>query len=774
MNNPTLCLNFSDFARTFADDSTLSDIARQVRLFFANGGTQCYVMRIASGATQATVKLKNEAGTEVLILTANNAGLVGETVRAAVTYSGQQPEANFNIELFRWQTQANGQLVKADQEVWTNLSMDPLSSRFAPAFLTQNSKLASASIQTLAAQPKQPGLSQSGRPVAYVSGTPASIVDAWKVLVGNGAGITTNRFQISVGGTPYVEVNLQGINVAGIAPATFAVDLANAIKSAINAALPLGKTVNVQILDGPPPPAAGPPDKTSILAITSTDGDVFIRPATTSDLAVSLMLGTDQGGLEVSSFAKYRPAPTGITFNAPANLTVPEPVLNPPSFPALEQRAFSVINFGPANVPLGNSLQTATPTSRMYTDGFLTSSNGHNDGVREKFGIMATAINNHAASTPGFNFKAEVWGSRLAIISTGGGDNDLVAFTTGTPPAPGTAPSALEISGQFTKNVRYYSLGKSGTGSFQTPAGSLASDGGPPTLLDYSNAYAIVDKEVDLFNLLVLPADAGPSPTPMRQIWGPASIFCDQRRAFLLMDPPPEWTDIATATSTTVGVNSLRTGLVKDHSAVFFPRLVIDEGGLQVTVGPTGAIAGLMARIDSSRGVWKAPAGTEADIRGITKLDLSLSDGENGVLNPKAINTLRVFTVGTVNWGARTMDGDDDFGSEYKYIPVRRLALYIEESLYRGTKWVVFEPNDEPLWAQIRLNVGAFMHDLFRKGAFQGTTPKDAYLVKCDSETTTQNDINQGIVNILVGFAPLKPAEFVIIQIQQLAGQIQV
>jgi hypothetical protein len=181
-----------------------------------------------------------------------------------------------------------------------------------------------------------------------------------------------------------------------------------------------------------------------------------------------------------------------------------------------------------------------------------------------------------------------------------------------------------------------------------------------------------------------------------------------------------------------------------------------------------------MARIDSTRGVWKAPAGTEADLRGIAGLELVFSDGENGVLNPRGINTLRAFATGIVNWGARTMDGDDDFGSEWKYIPVRRLALFIEESLYRGTQWVVFEPNDEPLWAQIRLNLGAFMNNLFRQGAFQGRTPREAYFVKCDSETTTQNDINLGVVNILVGFAPLKPAEFVVIKLQQMAGQIEV
>src|SRR5207247_2394805 len=159
---------------------------------------------------------------------------------------------------------------------------------------------------------------------------------------------------------------------------------------------------------------------------------------------------------------------------------------------------------------------------------------------------------------------------------------------------------------------------------------------------------------------------------------------------------------------------------------------------------PSGAIAGLCARTDSTRGVWKAAAGTEAYLRGVIGLKQRFSDGENGVLNPRAVNTLRVFPNGIVNWGARTMDGDDSFASEYKYIPVRRLALFIEESLYRGLKWVVFEPNDEALWAQIRLNVGAFMHDLFVKHAFQSLTasPADSYFVKCNSETTTQTDIN--------------------------------
>jgi phage tail sheath protein FI len=214
------------------------------------------------------------------------------------------------------------------------------------------------------------------------------------------------------------------------------------------------------------------------------------------------------------------------------------------------------------------------------------------------------------------------------------------------------------------------------------------------------------------------------------------------------------------------------------NAAIYFPRIRQSDpqlGGQVDTFVPCGTIAGIMARTDSQRGVWKAPAGLDAALVGVVGLQVDLTDAENGLLNPLGINCLRTFPVhGRVVWGARTMRGADVAADEYKYVPIRRLALFIEESLYRGTQWVVFEPNDEPLWAQIRLNIGAFMNNLFRQGAFQGTTPRDAYFVKCDRETTTQGDINLGIVNIVVGFAPLKPAEFVVIKIQQIAGQIAV
>jgi phage tail sheath protein FI len=283
--------------------------------------------------------------------------------------------------------------------------------------------------------------------------------------------------------------------------------------------------------------------------------------------------------------------------------------------------------------------------------------------------------------------------------------------------------------------------------------------------------YALDD--ADIFNLLCIPPylDDGNVDDGLLD---EAVKYCKDHRALLLVDPHSSWT---TKDAAKAGVDTLPRGEFADYAAFFFPRLrqpnPLRENQVEEFV-PCGAVAGVFARTDTRRGVWKAPAGLEATLIGVPELAVPLSDPENGELNPLGVNCLRTKpAVGRVIWGSRTLQGDDRVASEWKYIPVRRLALFIEESLYRGTQWVVFEPNDEPLWAQIRLNVGAFMQNLFRQGAFQGRTPRDAYLVKCDRETTTQNDVNLGIVNIVVGFAPLKPAEFVIIKIQQLAGQIQ-
>ena len=368
----------------------------------------------------------------------------------------------------------------------------------------------------------------------------------------------------------------------------------------------------------------------------------------------------------------------------------------------------------------------------------------------------------------------------------------VVSLAAPTAAGLSDASATLGLSAPATTNVAHYALGTgngtgSGWGGSQTSSTAGSDGSGLPQTGDligdqgmFTGIYAL--EKVDLFNLLCIPeatraAPGNPSALDItvdpNAIYSAAIALCDSRRAFLLLDAPPNVNTVSGA------VDWKTSGLtVSDaNGAAFFPRLRLPDplNNFQLrTFAPCGVVAGLYARIDGTRGVWKAPAGIEATLSGVQSLVYKMTDAENGVLNPLGLNCFRTFPVyGSVLWGARTLVGADADASQWKYVPVRRIALFLEESLYRGTQWVVFEPNDEPLWAAIRLNVGSFMQTLFRQGAFQGQTPADAYFVKCDSDTTTQADIDLGIVNILVGFAPLKPAEFVIIQIQQMAGQGQ-
>ncbi|MCR9143987.1 MAG: phage tail sheath subtilisin-like domain-containing protein [bacterium] len=330
----------------------------------------------------------------------------------------------------------------------------------------------------------------------------------------------------------------------------------------------------------------------------------------------------------------------------------------------------------------------------------------------------------------------------------------------------------LQSTSKMSYAVRDYYV----NGGAQAVIVAVGDDDGTAVEADYTGSqvdktgiYALED--ADIFNMLCIP-DALSISLNLASL---ASVYCEERRAMFILDAPTTWTNKTEAVN---GVNADPAEIVKSkNTAIYFPRLLqadpLDDNNVK-DYPPCGAIAGVIARTDVNRGVWKAPAGLEATFNNVLSLNVPLTDAENGELNPLGVNCLRVKPpAGRLIWGARTTVGDDATASEWKYVPVRRLALNIEESLFRGTQWVVFEPNDEPLWAQIRLNVGAFMQDLFRKGAFQGTSPNEAYFVKCDREVNPQNDIDKGIVNILVGFAPLKPAEFVIIKLQQIAGQVQ-
>jgi phage tail sheath protein FI len=757
---PTRVLSFADYTRAFGSDTTVSEMTDQVRQFFINGGQQAFIMRLADGAVSASIVLKDETTSkEVLKISAKNAGAVGNMICLDVDYDTPSPESSFNMRIFNFVPDGKGGFNEQDAEIFQNLNMNPDSPLFAVNVLTQQSALVNAApgddITNNNAPPLFKGYALSAR--LFDSATSAAdirtaIKDAIHATAPGGLG-KTGGFRISVDGSPFQDVVLKDDDVTN-APDIF-VFLTKAIKDVLQA---VSASVTVAHPAGPATPSQ------DYLQVQSAKdgGSVVFRSAPTADIAAALGLGIDRGGIEVDGYAKRRPAPTGLFFR----LGDPDPAATPP-LAALQALAdadqgdikqYTLTDSAGLPPFLGVNLGSG---GKMYAK----ASERSMVHVRERLQTFAAKINADAAANPAFVWSADVHGYRLVLTPNSG-----VANTAATKFETGTGFD-LHAHGMDKPNVRYYSLGASGASPYQTTPGTDGFDGTIPTTAEYYDAFDVIDRQVDLFNLMILPRATGQGDAAREAVWGPASTFCLNRRAFLIMDPRSSWSTVNQIDSE---IDDLRIGLVSDHAAIYWPRLLVGTNGTTKGIDPAGSIAGLMARIDSNRGVWKAPAGIEASIRGIRGVQDVMSDPENGVINPKAVNAIRVFPTGIVSWGARTMDGFENSGnSDYRYIPVRRVALFIEESLYRGLKFAVFEPNDEPLWGQIRVAAGAFMNNLFRQGAFQGQKASDAYFVKVDSETTTPNDINLGIVNVLVGFAPLKPAEFVIITLQQMAGQVQ-
>ncbi len=756
LNKAERLLSPADFDRKFGAPHPKSDLAYNVRQFFDNGGTDCYVVRLADGAVAASLQLTDLNANNILLLSARTEGTWGNNVRIEIDYNTTSPDESFNMSVIQ---EEGGNEVSRETHI--GLVLDPDSPRFAPDFVTQSSEITDLTLHPDA----QPGgamdIANNANSVAGYSqsrvfdSADAAFRDDMETLI-----TTRPNFFISIDDTGYQPVSLSNVFGTGagqIDPDTpWAVSGPDSLETAITTSLNAQLT-DASIVCSIQEDTSGQFIALRISASTPRSTSVRIRRAGTDDLAGPMMLGLDQGGIEVTRHQQFRPVPTG-SYYQNIDQIIELAALDNSSISSISIDGAPVINFDFTDIVLA----AGNP--------WFEDSSGDGDGIREKLRRIVETVNNDANS----EWRASLWGYHLAF-SAGNGSINRVA----------SAIASLGDShlggANFTSNVLQYTLGNAGVSNFQNGPGQTGLDGNVPQVSDFigneaqQTGFHALDS-ADLINLMVIPDDAEITDADYLNIWGPASTYCAGRRAFLLVDSPSNWTASngrPAVTGNTTLINDLRVSMVKDHSAVFYPRIKYLRNGLIKTTGAGGALAGLMARTDATRGVWKAPAGIEAGIRNIVGLNVELTDRENGVLNKKGTNCIRIFPNGIVNWGARTLDGDDDFGSEWKYIPIRRLALMIEESLFRGTKWVVFEPNDEPLWAKIRLNMGAFMMSLFRQGAFQGSDPKQAYFVNCDKNTTTQNDIDRGIVNIQVGFAPLKPAEFVVITVQQIAGQIQ-
>lgn len=721
--------NFGDYERQFGGLHPDSPVSYAVQQFFQNGGTEAWIVRVARGAAPAAISLRNAvdgSGVVVLTITAASEGIWGNLLRVEVDYNTANPASLFNLSVTQL-VDRGGVLEPLRSEIHRNLSMSSFSSRYVVSVVNAASELIEV------ARPAS-ALTPIADEATSTSGV-LTLADLDQLDDDH------RRLAITLDGEGPLEFNL--FEAGGAPTGTLAERLEfvrGRIVTQVEALRPtfLGFTVAINS------------DGDRLVATANTpngEGErsmVRFSNASFSNAAAILKLGVSNGGQEVEGSAVIRPVASGTTSTDLSTLDLTT-LLQPASLNVTLQTV-GVADDGPHLINLWD-------TRPANLEGLQS--------------LLATALTN-SSKTELNQAQVSLVGSQLQVIAGGSNPNVRLHFTDA---GVDTTATAIGLAGGI-ENVARYALGVGRTSQAQSGA-VPGDDGVPPDPNDIRGSratktglYALED--VDLFNILCLPDVIDVA------VLGEALTYAAERRAFLVLDFPPEVDTVVEAKQWLSTNGTLRS----KNAAIYFPRLQAADPlqNNRLRSFPTcGAIAGLYARTDADRGVWKAPAGTEAVLRGVQKFDYILTDPENGVLNPLGINCLRFFPVyGPVSWGGRTLDGADALASEWKYTPVRRTALFIEESLYRGLKWVVFEPNDEPLWAQIRLNVGAFMNNLFRQGAFQGKTPREAYLVKCDRETTTQNDINLGIVNILVGFAPLKPAEFVFVKIQQLAGQITV
>lgn len=300
-------------------------------------------------------------------------------------------------------------------------------------------------------------------------------------------------------------------------------------------------------------------------------------------------------------------------------------------------------------------------------------------------------------------------------------------------------------------------------------------DGIPPGLADYQAFFTKMKKVRDA-SIVVLPGQYLPKDGSGNTVIDAAIAHAeDTRNRMVVIDPEPGFElDQAGKANTLITTASTYAAMYYPWAKVRNPFYNVDTNPAApatLLAAPSAIAAGVWARIDGTRGVWKAPAGVETGLRGLVGLEYIVDDSDQDQLNPLGVNCLRRFpNYGSVVWGTRSLSTKAN--PEWRYVPVRRTAIFIEESLYNGIQWAVFEPNDHRLWGSLRANIGGFMNGLFRAGAFQGEKASDAYFVRCGlGDTMTQDDVDRGQVIVIVGFAPLKPAEFVIVRIQQKVAQ---
>lgn len=734
VSKPVLITSFAEFQSSHGTFLSDSYVAHAVFQFFNNGGKKCYIVRVAgSGAKAAAIGINDRRGTPAKTLTirAANEGLWGNKLQVAITEASGDPQNEFAIRVFLDRSDALPPLAPFPLETHDNLSINPAAKNFVEKVVGANSKY-------IVAQTDPADLANAG------AGTSRS----GSLTVGNGA----------------VELKLGpngGTETAGAAgpPAT-----AGTSRSADN-------------------PSTNPPaDKRGLVINIDGDGDrgVFIpiEAATGPDIAAAIEAAvrnlqaiTPANQVGYSGFtcifdtSGANPAYLLTSGSKGAASTVVAKDLTVDPFPA-GKFSIAINGDGPHLVSLGaTTTGTALATAIQNAVTALTANRSANQPAFAGF----TCVYDPAANTgnPSLLLTSGTAGVGSSVRVTDAPNKaENIAKTLKLGATNGgrerNGEAVLRPANSLLPNTQYL-LGIANQAAANVAAGSIVAGNDGATLgdQDYVAALSALDTVTDV-NILAIPG--------IYTVVDDGTNYCTQRGDCFFVG------DVIDNADTVDEARDFVNGLTvkSSYGAIYFPWLkMTDPTGQSVdpiAVPPSGFVAGMYARIDAKRGVFKAPAGTEANLGGARALFADITDAQQDFLNPLGVNVIRSFAAsGLVIWGARTLATRSD--PEYRYIPVRRTAIFLERSIYNGIQWAVFEPNDEDLWASLRLNIGAFMTLQFQAGAFQGRTPSEAFFVDVSDKTTTQADIDAGIVNILVGFAPLKPAEFIVLKLSQKAGQ---
>jgi phage tail sheath protein FI len=735
MNSAVMVTSMPEFTALYGNFLTDGSgfLAQSVLEFFNNGGRRTYVVRIAgSGAATAAITIRDRKSANpanALAISAKNEGNWGNLLDIVITDGTSDPGNLFNIAVFRNRSNLNPPLPALLLETIEDVSMDPGAANFVDR-VTASARYISTARNAANAATATAGVSRGGR-----------------LAIGNGADLlllgTANGGTETPGATGPATA---GTSQSGTSPATNP---------------PADKRRLVINLDGD-----GPRDIT--LPADAATGAAIAAAIQAAVRALTAVTAAHQPAYDNFTATFQTPPQPALPFylltsgtkGAASSAVVSNSVATPIKLPAGPATfTINVNGDGPQQVLITGPLADGAAIAAAITTAVQALLPHRAANANAYLNFAASYDTTARLGNPSFVLTSGVANGSSAVAITNGANNNVATLLN-----LGLTNGGTEINGSAvlrpatSQTPTEYHMGL-GVVTGNVAAVAPGADGSTPIDQDYTGGLVALDIVQDV-NLVAIPGIGSQGVVAF------GTNYCTQRADCFFIG------DMALSDDTKEEAISFVNGLTvkSSYGAVYYPWLrIADPSGLStgpIPVPPSGFVAGMYARTDATRGVWKAPAGTSANVGGAVGLVASTTDAQQDVLNPIGVNVIRAFPAsGIVIWGARTLATRSN--PEYRYIPVRRTAIFLERSIYGGIQYAVFEPNDEPLWSSLRLNVSAFMMLQFRAGAFQGGTATDAFFVKVDATTTTQADIDAGIVNILVGFAPLKPAEFVVLKLTQ-------